>query len=54
MLAPVWHRLPSLPELKARACLGQLTLTALADELDVQWQVFVNAFGQAPAHLDGH
>jgi hypothetical protein len=54
VLARLWPQLPDLQTLIVQAHLGRLPLDALRQELQAQWQVFEQALGRPPIHLDGH
>lgn len=49
-----WPRWPTLHNLILRAHLGALPHQALGEELQAQWDRFIDAFGREPMHLDGH
>ncbi len=53
-LAALWPRMPELKTLIVLSHLGRLPLPALREELQAQWQVFEQALGRPPIHLDGH
>ncbi len=53
-LAAHWPVLPTLPRLIALAHLGRLPVAPLRVEWQTQLDVFEQARGHAPSHLDGH
>jgi chitin disaccharide deacetylase len=47
-------RWPGLASVLVNAHLGRLPLSAVAEELQAQLGAFTAAYGQTPAHIDGH